>query len=179
MFVRSLLRKYSTGASCAFALDIDGVLTRGAKSFPEAKSALELLNSNGIPWMLLTNGGGFDEATRVNKLSKLLNIAIREDQFCQSHTPFKDLSRKFKTVLVCGGDAENCKKVAKGYGFQDVVQTKEILDYKPEIWPFTKPLSTNKCLQRDFSDVKIDAIFVFNDPRYFLQGNDLTAEIGA
>jgi ribonucleotide monophosphatase NagD (HAD superfamily) len=69
----------------------------------------------------LTNGGGKHESARVAELSKKLGVPLTEENFVQSHTPFKQLvegsetveSLKDKTILVTGGDGEKCRKVAE------------------------------------------------------------------
>lgn len=69
----------------------------------------------------MTNGGGKHESARVAELSKKLNVPLTEENFVQSHTPFKQLveesgtteSLKDKTVLVTGGDGDKCRKVAE------------------------------------------------------------------
>ena len=47
----------------AVAFDIDGVLTRTPNPIPGAKQALELLQARGVPFCLMTNGGGSTEVT--------------------------------------------------------------------------------------------------------------------
>lgn len=69
----------------------------------------------------MTNGGGKHESARVAELSKKLNVPLTEENFVQSHTPFKQLleesdtveSLRDKTVLVTGGDGDKCRKVAE------------------------------------------------------------------
>lgn len=100
---------------------IDGVLLRSSSPIPGASEALNLLHSKNIPFILLTNGGGKHESARVAELSKKLNVPLTEENFVQSHTPFKQLvegsdtveSLKDKTVLVTGGDGDKCRKVAE------------------------------------------------------------------
>ena len=65
------------------------------------------------------------ERDRVAELSRLLSISISPDMFVQSHTPFADLIHqiderdsakaplKDKTILVCGGDGDSCRRVAE------------------------------------------------------------------
>jgi len=66
--------------------------------------------------MLLTNGGGSHESERAKKLSQELEVDITEEMVVQSHSPFEDLhDLKDKTVLVLGGIADNCRKVAEQY----------------------------------------------------------------
>lgn len=100
---------------------IDGVLLRSSGTIPGAAKALAFLHNNKIPFILLTNGGGKHEETRVQELSKKLGVPITEQNFVQSHTPFKELvegnatteALKDKTILVTGGDGDKCRKVAE------------------------------------------------------------------
>lgn len=80
------------------------------------------LHNHKIPFILLTNGGGKHESVRVAELSKKLGVPLSEENFVQSHTPFKDLVHdkpdgseglKNKTILVTGGDGDKCRKVAE------------------------------------------------------------------
>ncbi|PQE23313.1 HAD superfamily protein [Rutstroemia sp. NJR-2017a WRK4] len=168
----------------AFAFDIDGVLLRSSSPLPGASEALNLLHSNNIPFILLTNGGGKHESARVAELSKKLNVPLTEENFVQSHTPFKQLVEgsedadplKDKTILVTGGDGDACRKVAEQYGFSKVVTPGDILMAYPTIWPFnqifsdyyhkaTRPLPLPVDLKNPSQSLKFDAIMIFNDPR--------------
>jgi len=184
-------RRYSSTAvavdgmpSFAFAFDIDGVLLRSSAPLPGASEALAYLHNNNIPFILLTNGGGKHESTRVAELSKKLGVPLTEENFVQSHTPFKQLvegsetveSLKDKPILVTGGDGDKCRKVAEMYGFTNVVTPNDILVAHPSIWPFSlavdftrvqghRPLPRDVDHTNPAQSLKIDAIFVFNDPR--------------
>lgn len=170
----------------AFAFDIDGVLLRSARPLPGATEALLHLQKNSIPFILLTNGGGKLESERVQQLSEKLGVPLSEDNFVQSHTPFKlvveDLSKRRgksvedTTVLVTGGDGDKCRQVAESYGFKNVVIPGDILTACPSIWPFSKIFSDSyKAAARPLprpidptnpkNSLQIDGIFVFNDPR--------------
>lgn len=112
----------------------------------------------------------------------------------QSHSPFAELVHKTddtasstssfydspplkdKTVLVLGGDHDACQKVAQSYGFENVVTPGDIFAAHPEIAPFSKvfkdyyskfarplPRPINPASPSD--SLKIDAVFVYNDPR--------------
>ena len=97
--------------------------------------------------------------------------------FIQSHTPFADLKQYHdKTVLVVGGDYDKCQLVAQKYGFKCVVTPADIFCAYPDISPFSKvftdvyktfakplPRPINPASPAD--SLKIDAIFVYNDPR--------------
>ncbi|KAF2839048.1 HAD-superfamily hydrolase [Patellaria atrata CBS 101060] len=160
----------------AFAFDIDGVLVRSSDPLPRAHKALSYLQSQRIPFILLTNGGGKHETERVEELSKKLEVPLDTSNFIQSHTPFADLNQyKEKTVMVVGGDEDKCRVVAERYGFKSVVTPGDILVAHPEIWPFSahlipsykehaRALTRQICSNADES-LRIDAIFVYNDPR--------------
>lgn len=171
---RPYLRTVSEPKRVAYAFDIDGVLIRGNQTIPQAKPALEALNQNNIPWILLTNGGGKSERERVEDLSKALGTPIAEEQFVQSHTPFKALASKYNRVLVVGGDGEKCRKVAEDvYGFKDAVIPSDVVKANPAVWPFhqikgaeLESIARDRDLYNPGSGAaKIDAILVFNDPR--------------
>lgn len=99
------------------AVSIDGVLVRSSDALPRAHKALSYLQSERIPFILLTNGGGRHETDRVAELSKKLQVPIDTSMFVQSHTPFADMDHlKDKTVLVVGGEADKCRTVAEAYG---------------------------------------------------------------
>ncbi|RFU34442.1 hypothetical protein B7463_g1883, partial [Scytalidium lignicola] len=170
--------------SFAFAFDIDGVLLRSSAPLPGAAEALGYLHSHNIPFILLTNSGGKHESARVLELSKKLGVPLTEENFVQSHTPFKllvdgtenDPGLKDKTVLVTGGDGDKCRSVAEMYGFKNVVIPGDILMAYPQIWPFNqifsdyyhktvRPLPKPVNLQDPANSLKFDAIMVFNDPR--------------
>lgn len=100
------------------ASSIDGVLLKSSTPIPGAHEALRYLNHHRIPFILLTNGGGKTEAARVKELSEKLDVPLTEENFVQSHTPFKLLavdgvkSYKDRTILVLGG--KGCREVAEG-----------------------------------------------------------------
>ncbi|KAI1979855.1 hypothetical protein LOZ55_001758 [Ophidiomyces ophidiicola] len=177
----------------AFAFDIDGVLVRGGKAIPAAIEALKILNGQneyGIkvyvalilliflaltltvpffssPYIFVTNGGGKTEEERCLDLSRQLEYEVSPGQFICGHTPMREMAEKYNTVLVVGGEGEKCRQVAEGYGFKDVVTPGDIIKYNRHTTPFRQ--LTDEELQnsrsRDFSDVVIDAIFVFADSR--------------
>ncbi|KAI0994163.1 hypothetical protein K3495_g14019 [Podosphaera aphanis] len=175
---------HSCCSDLAFAFDIDGVLLRGSTALPGASRALKFLRRIKVPFVLVTNGGGKTERRRVAELSTKLDVPIQEENFLQAHTPFKDLvygtatqeALENKTILVTGGHGEKCREVALQYGFKSVVTPADIMMGDPDIWPFNQiffdhyqsnhralpvPIAPNDAPR----SLKIDAIFVFNDPR--------------
>ncbi|CAO2657676.1 Nn.00g038020.m01.CDS01 [Neocucurbitaria sp. VM-36] len=161
----------------AFAFDIDGVLVRSSDALPRAHKALSYLQSQRIPFILLTNGGGKHESERVADLSNKLSVPIDTSMFIQSHTPFADMDHlKDKTVMVVGGEADKCRAVAETYGFRTVVTPGDVLAAYPDVWPFsqqllpyyksfTRPLPAPIDPASPSTSLRIDAIFVYNDPR--------------
>lgn len=114
----------------------------------------------------MTNGGGKSEEQRCKDLSAQLGREIDPGQFICGHTPMKEMSEKYKTVLVVGGEGEACRKVAESYGFKDVVTPGDI-KYNSATTPFRKLTDeeyANSRVRR-FDNVVIDAIFVFADSR--------------
>lgn len=132
--------------------------------------------------MLLTNGGGKHESERVKDLSSKLSVPLHESNFVQSHTPFAELihgenSLRDKCILVVGGEYGRCRDVAERYGFKNVVTPGDIYAAHPEIWPFSRPFQQSyyasfaRALPQPINptsphdSLKIDAVFVYNDPR--------------
>ncbi|KAI0410975.1 HAD-like domain-containing protein [Xylaria grammica] len=158
--------------SFAFAFDIDGVLVRGGRAIPEAVEAMKVLNGDNkygikIPYIFLTNGGGKSEAERCGDLSRQLEVEIAPAQFICGHTPMSEMASKHHTVLVVGGEGEKCRTVAQSYGFKDVVTPGDIIKTDSATTPFRKltPEELKNSKERDFSNVVIEAIFVFADSR--------------
>ncbi|KAH8662067.1 HAD-like domain-containing protein [Xylariales sp. PMI_506] len=157
----------------AFAFDIDGVLLHVAKPIPGATEALQYLQKNNIPFILLTNGGGKHETDRVAQLSDTLNVELSTDNFVQSHTPFQELVHgpeglHDKNILITGSDAAKSRTIAETYGFKNVITPADILMAHPTVWPFEplmEELYARTARPLPNPQPKIDAVFVFNDPR--------------
>ncbi|KAB8356407.1 hypothetical protein FH972_023990 [Carpinus fangiana] len=160
----------------AFAFDIDGVLIRGAQRLPHAAQALTYLQRHSIPFILLTNGGGYDEEIRAEKLTEEIGVPLDPSMIVQSHTPFADMDEyKDGCTLVVGGEHDNCRLVAQNYGFTNVVTPSDIFRNHPELWPFSRPLAayhhrtahdtSHRIDVGNPATLKVDSIFVYNDPR--------------
>lgn len=115
----------------------------------------------------MTNGGGKSEAERCADLSRQLEVDISPAQFICGHTPMSEMATKYNTVLVVGGEGEKCRTVAQSYGFKDVVTPGDIIKANSATTPFRKltPEELANSRERDFSNVVIEAIFVFADSR--------------
>ncbi|KAI8626964.1 HAD-superfamily subfamily IIA hydrolase [Xylariaceae sp. FL1651] len=182
-----------TAPPFAFAFDIDGVLLHVAKPIPGATETLQYLQRHGIPFILLTNGGGKHERERVADLSKRLGVPLSTENFVQSHTPFQELVHGSwsendvdehaqnelhkangehgladKNILVTGSDAAKSRLIAEAYGFRSVITPADILAAHPTVFPFEPLLKSHYAATArplPAPDPKIDAVFVFNDPR--------------
>ena len=94
---------------------IDGVILRSSTPIPGARDTLRYLHQHGVPYILLTNGGGKHESDRIKQLSHLLQAPLDPGIIVQSHTPFKSMAQgklKDAPILVVGGDGDNCRQVA-------------------------------------------------------------------
>lgn len=156
----------------AYAFDIDGVLIRGGRAIPEAVEAMKYLNGENefgitIPYIFLTNGGGKTEEERCKDLSAQMQLDISPAQFICGHTPMREMAERYGTVLVVGGEGEKCRQVAEGYGFKDVITPGDIIKHNSATTPFRKltDLEMQNSRERDFSNVVIEAVFVFADSR--------------
>lgn len=149
-----------------FVFDIDGVLVRGSRPIPQAHDALALLNRKNVPFILLTNGGGVSEAARVKFLSAKLDIPLSPLQIVQSHTPMKAWAAKHEKILVVGGERDDARHVALGYGFKDVVVPMDLVKAHPLVSPHHRFATADlERYARKVSDRPFDAVLVFNDPR--------------
>ncbi|KAI3401876.1 hypothetical protein diail_6435 [Diaporthe ilicicola] len=158
----------------AFAFDIDGVLVRGSIPLEGAKQALKFLQSNAIPFILLTNGGGLTEADHAARVSQRLDISIDEDQFVQSHSPFKSFVSQYNNnwVVVLGGQKSAVKELAAQYGFNPdkVISSSDVAKYLPSLHPFPEMTAAyhnehGTAINNFSCDEQIAAIFVFSSPR--------------
>lgn len=144
-----------------------------AQPIPGATETLQYLQKHNIPFILLTNGGGKHEKDRVADLSARLQVELSTDNFVQSHTPFQELVHgpeglKDKNILVTGSDAAKARTIAEAYGFKNVITPADILMAHPTIWPFEplmEELYATTARPLPNPQPKIDAMFVFNDPR--------------
>ncbi|KAK2681356.1 HAD-superfamily hydrolase, subfamily IIA [Fusarium oxysporum f. sp. vasinfectum] len=141
-------------------------------TIPEAIQAMKVLNGENeygiqVPHIFLTNGGGKTEEERCGDLSGQLKCDIKPGQLICGHTPMREMAEKYGTVLVVGGEGEKCRHVAEGYGFKDVVTPGDIIKHNAATTPFRKLTAEEHAnsRERDFSDVVIDAVFVFADSR--------------
>jgi len=145
------------------ALDVDGVLVRGGAVLPGASAALKKLVRSKVPFVFVTNGGGWLESTKAKDLEKKLKIPVTEDMVLVSHTPFRELAKEIgdKRVLVLGH--EGCLDIARAYGFRRPVCAQQLHAENPTIFPrkVKQPhLASESPEKRD----KVAAALVIHDP---------------
>ncbi|AOA61358.1 hypothetical protein PP7435_CHR1-0073 [Komagataella phaffii CBS 7435] len=168
-FARSL-------SDIGFCFDIDGVLLKGKKAIPGAANTLRYLQSEKVPFVLFTNGGGVSEESRSHFISKTLGVDISPRQIILSHTPFRALAQdeRLNRVLVVGGPGDSARHVAQEYGFREVLMPIDVLAANESIWPFhrySKAEIANLAIPVDSSHIygpsakPFDCILIFNDPR--------------
>lgn len=161
--------KASVEMSFGFAFDIDGVLLRSSKALRGASETLRRLQRQKIPFILLTNGGGVSERSRIAALTKALDVPLKERQLIQSHTPWRDHPKRYgyRNVLVCGGKVDVCRRVAeKDYGFAHATIPFDLLAHDEHTWPYHALSPAERDCTRPLKlDTPIDAIYVYHDPR--------------
>jgi ribonucleotide monophosphatase NagD (HAD superfamily) len=74
MLQRALLRRHASTHAVVF--DVDGVLVRGKHVIPPAPRVLRALQSEGVPFVFMTNGGGTSEARKAIALSKQFGVEV-------------------------------------------------------------------------------------------------------
>lgn len=168
----------SKQATIAFAFDIDGVYVKGKQALPGAADSITTLQKKIIPFIFLTNGGGKTERDHVAIVEKRLEVSLDEDQFVQSHSPYRNLVSTFgnKTILVLGGMGHQIRSVAHAYGFKKVLTTSDLVKLEGhEIHAFlemTKDHHEKHGIDHppevfDIEDgcIKISAIMFWSSPR--------------
>lgn len=138
----SQLSSQSQRPSFGIAFDIDGVVLLGNTPIGGSNKALKRLYQDSgdlrIPYIFLTNGGGFRESKRATELSKLLGVNILPCQVVQGHSPFKQLFNRFENeFIVAVGKGEPAAVMAE-YGFKNVLSIDEYASYFDGIDPLAK-----------------------------------------
>jgi len=155
--------------------DIDGVLVKGKNVLPETLKTFKILDTLHIPYIFLTNGGGKTEKKKAQELSKRFQRPIHEEQIVLGHSPMRNVPNeiKEKITLIIGPDS--CKEVAKSYGFKKPILSKEVLSWKPEIWPF----ENQKILDcpYDLDKENFGAVLMFSDSATWGQDIQIACDI--
>jgi len=159
------LARRSAGFATACVFDIDGVLFRGSAPLPHARESLDRLDGAGVPWLLLTNGGGEPEAVKAAKLGKLLGRPVDVAQVVLSHTPMRALCAPLaaRRVLILG--CRDVEAVAASYGLRRAVTARQLLHDEPARYPFLDVSEADRRAGRlPDRDEAIAAVMVLHDP---------------
>jgi len=136
----------------AIASDIDGVVVRGREVIGNSdKIIAEVLtpmaDGKTLPFILLTNGGGFTEEKKAEEINRVLgieesNFRLEKKHIVQCHTPLSDpaLVHKYqdKFVLVSGYD--EVLSAALAYGYKHAVHVDELAAVYPKAVPLDIPM---------------------------------------
>lgn len=148
----------------AVALDIDGVLYRGARALPGAAHVVETLTRRAVPFVCLTNGGGVTEDARAALVSRVLGVPVPASRMILSHTPMRALAARHghDAVLLAGmGDVLS---VARAYGFRHAVELGDYSMNAPALFPFGGYAKLPKPPKPRPPNPRIGAVMVLSDP---------------
>eukprot|EP00033_Pygsuia_biforma_P004062 GCRY01004450.1.p1 GENE.GCRY01004450.1~~GCRY01004450.1.p1 ORF type:complete len:339 (-),score=46.50 GCRY01004450.1:98-1114(-) len=148
-------------SSCAFVLDIDGVVWCGGKVCPGSDQALQFLldPQNEIPVVFLTNGGDVGEKEKADKIRRLFGFDISPKQIIVAHSPSRLLLPTFGKELILAVGPPNCADLVRGYGFENVMGISEYL----ALFPFLVPTSSRPKPQEIIPFPPVRAIFYTNE----------------
>ena len=155
-----------------FVLDIDGVFLKGKEVIEGTPEALQILLRNKIPFVFVTNGGGVSESQKASDISRLLDIECSSDMVLLSHSPFQNLASAYKDKRVMVVGSRGCDDVARAYGFNKVVTSKQLLLEAPSSFKQIRtadmqnshPHNPHFSAQSDHPKEPVVAAFVIGDP---------------
>jgi len=170
------MKKFSSSASTSsyqdngigLLFDIDGVILRGKRLIPAAKTAMEnLTDSNGkftVPTVFVTNAGNSLCKTKADQLSKALDMDINADQIMLSHSPLRMFQEYHNKCVLLSGQGP-IEEIASRIGFTNTITINDIraaypfldmVDHTPR--PAKESRYTATTLP------KIDAIVLMGEP---------------
>ncbi|XP_031251601.1 uncharacterized protein YKR070W-like [Pistacia vera] len=175
----SQVSSQSQRPSFGIAFDIDGVLLLGNTPIGGSPSALKRLYQESgdlkIPYVFLTNGGGFRESKRASELSKLLGVNVLPSQVVQGHSPFKQLVNRFENELIVAVGKGEPAAVMTEYGFKNVLSIDEYASYFDNIDPLAhykkwtikhaanQNITSKEMASRIYSQ-RVQAAFIVSEP---------------
>ncbi|GMN24490.1 hypothetical protein TIFTF001_000591 [Ficus carica] len=182
-FLSAISRSFSsqsTPPSFGIAFDIDGVVLRSEAPIGGSPHALRRLYEDSgalkIPYIFLTNGGGFRESVRALELSELLGLNISPSQVVQGHSPFKQLVGRFENELVIAVGKGEPATVMSEYGFKNVLSIDDYalcFDNIDPLAPYkkwtTKQVSYQSSntkatdLRENIRSQRVQAVFIVSD----------------
>eukprot|EP01059_Diplonema_ambulator_P029497 TRINITY_DN4898_c0_g1_i3.p1 TRINITY_DN4898_c0_g1~~TRINITY_DN4898_c0_g1_i3.p1 ORF type:complete len:414 (+),score=100.63 TRINITY_DN4898_c0_g1_i3:40-1281(+) len=146
-------------------LDIDGVFIRGKERIAGSGAALERLDKNNVPWVMLTNGSG-SESKKAASVSRIIGYEVDPAKVIVSHTPMKDLPLRDTRILLSGqkGGAE----ALRAYGYENAVWSVDHMHAFPKQTPLKwrnglTPQPTPPLLGTP-SPTPYDCVAVFGEP---------------
>ncbi|KAL6203133.1 hypothetical protein ACLB2K_026836 [Fragaria x ananassa] len=163
-------------SSFGIAFDIDGVVSRSDVPIGGSPQAFRRLYDDSghlrVPYVFLTNGGGFLESKRAHELGQLLGVKVSPSQVLQAHTPFKQLVSKFENELIVAAGKGEPAAVMSNYGFRNVVSIDDYAACFENIDPLaphkkwtTKHVGNPDSAIRDLVHrERIQAAFILSDP---------------
>ncbi|GIM10258.1 hypothetical protein Vretimale_14057 [Volvox reticuliferus] len=148
----------------------------------------QLTTSDGrwrYPVVFMTNGGGVCEERKAQELSTRLGVRVTPEQVILSHTPMRDLVAELaqRPVLVSGrGDVLN---VARSYGLQRVLHTRQLGRAMPAATPFSTyptdseevPAATRTVAGLATEAHPIDTVLVMTDPDDWYRDAQLICDV--
>ncbi|CAL2264269.1 unnamed protein product [Prunus armeniaca] len=174
-FTRSFSQPSSQSKPPSFgiAFDIDGVVLRSEAPIGGSPQVFRRLYDDSgnlsIPYVFLTNGGGFTESKRALELSELLGVKISPLQVLQGHTPFKQLVNRFENELIVAVGKGEPAAVMSEYGFKNVLSIDDYASCFENIDPLApyKKWTTKQVKEvaaRDLvSSQRVQAAFIVSD----------------
>ncbi|XP_034218746.1 uncharacterized protein YKR070W isoform X2 [Prunus dulcis] len=174
-FTRSFsqLSSQSKPPSFGIAFDIDGVVLRSEAPIGGSPQVFRRLYDDSgnlsIPYVFLTNGGGFTESKRALELSELLGVKISPLQVLQGHTPFKQLVNRFENELIVAVGKGEPAAVMSEYGFKNVLSIDEYASCFENIDPLApyKKWTTKQVKEVAARDLvfsqRVQAAFIVSD----------------
>ncbi|DBA00800.1 TPA: hypothetical protein N0F65_004705 [Lagenidium giganteum] len=164
-------RAFSSGeknSTFGVVFDVDGVLLRGKQAIPGAKQVLQELKRDGIPFAIMTNGGGYPEEKKAKQISQIVGEEVKAEFLCMSHTPMRELVHKHgdDLVLAVGKDCEQLSQVMHNYGFKNVVTVGQLHSHFPTMYPDVK-VDGHVPHGGRFDKESFGAVFVLIDPIYW------------
>ncbi|CAL6032532.1 Phosphatidyl_synthase [Hexamita inflata] len=119
-----------------FLLDVDGVLKRGYDALECGQRALDYLNDNKIPYLLVSNTTGDDEQISAH-LSHILGRQISPQNFICASTPLTDLMSKIpkQTPILALGAPKFTRSYFNKFNLESVFYSNELFRQFPESCP--------------------------------------------
>ena len=119
---------------------MDGVLIRGAETVESAPGVLRGLRERDVPFMLMTNGGGYHESTRAKKLRRG-SVEIHYIKLFKAHSNERACAQvQGRTRTSCGKTIRALTHLAKEYGFKYPVSIEQYHKEFPLLYPDMDPV---------------------------------------